>query len=253
MSEYSPQWCQIQDIERFLQIDIDAGTKPSDGEVLSFIEEVEASILEEGWGTQTAVSGTVIDVNPIDALSRGSVAWWSQGLPGTSQGLVVIPPYLPIVSVTSGAFFKNDNSLDQAPNWTILDCKDNVPAAADTDFMMIKKFNHKTGNYDGIGFHFYGDAPSAGSRRLSGGWVYGYNIDTKILREYATLKTCEKVILARLFSGQPANIVSFTGGDMNSWVNTQFEVQLSYIEKRCDEIRKRHYPEPLPIATLGVR
>ena len=253
MSEVTPRWTSITDIERFLQITIDANTKPSDGDVLDFIEEVETDMLREGWGTQTAVSGTVIDVKPTEAISRGSVAWWMRGLPDVTEAQVVVPPYLPIISVISGSFFKNDSSLSQAPNWTMLVCKDNVPDATDTDFMIHKKFNHKTGNYDGIGFYFYGDAPSAGARRLSGGWTYGYNIDDKILREYATLKTCEKVILARLFSGQPMNVVSFTGGDMNSWVNTQYEVQLDYIEKRCEEIRKRHYPEPLPIATLQVR
>jgi len=253
MSEYDPRWCELEDIERFLQIDLDADTKPSDGEVLLFIEETETSILKEGWGTQTAVSGTVMDVQPTHAVSRGSVAWWIQGLPESEHGRIVIPPYLPIVSVTSGAFFKNDNSLNQAPNWTLLDCKEDIPNATDTDFLIIRKFNHKTGNNDGIGFYFFNNVPTAGSRRLSGGYVYGHNIDSKILREYATLKVCEKVILARLFSGQPMNIVSYTGGDMNSWVNTQFQVQLAYIRERCEEIKKLHFPEPLPIAVIQGR
>lgn len=250
MSEYSTKWTTIPDIERFLQIDLDADTKPSDGEVLSFIEEVETSMLKQGWGTQTAVSGTVMDVHPTHAVSRGSVTWWLEGLPATAYGRVVVPPFLPITSVTSGAFFKNDAGLSSTPDWELLKCKDNLPGAADTDFMTVKKYNHKTGNYDGIAFYFYHDVPSAGSRRLSGGYVYGYNVDSKILREYATLKTCEKVILARLFSGQPMNVASFTGGDMNSWVNTQFEVQMMWIKGRCEEIEKKHLPEELPIATL---
>jgi len=250
MSEVTTRWTSITDIERFLQITIDANTKPSDGDVLDFIEEVETDMLKEGWGSQTAGSGTVITVEPTHALSRGSVAWWVQGLPETEEGRLVIPPYRPVISVTSGSFFHNDNSLSEAPSWELLDCKDNVPSASDTDFIVVKKENHKTGNYDGMAFYFYNNMPNAGSHTLSGGWTYGYNLDTKILREYATLKTCEKVILARLFSGQPMNIASFTGGDMNSWVNTQFEVQISYIRTRCDEIRRRHYPEPIPIATI---
>jgi hypothetical protein len=250
MSEVTTRWTSVEDIERYLQIDLDSNTKPSNAQVLDFIEEVENDMLKEGWGSQTAVSGTIILVEPTHAVSRGSVAWWIQGLPETEQGRLVVPPYRPIITVTSGAFFKNDNSLSEAPNWELLDCKDNVPAATDTDFTIIKKENHKTGNYDGIALYFYNEVPNAGSHTLSGGWTYGYNLDTKILREYATLKTCEKVILARLFSGQPMNIASYTGGDMNSWINTQYEVQLAWIKARCDEIRKRHLPEELPVATL---
>jgi len=250
MSEYEPKWTAIRDIERFLQVSLDSDTKPSDGEALDFIEEVETSMLKQGWGSQTAVSGTVMTVQPTHAISRGSVAWWLQGLPEAALGRVVIPPHAPIISVTSGAFFKNTQSLSAAPSWELLTCKDNLPSAADTDFLIMKRKNHKTGNYDGIGLYFYHDIPTAGRRRLSGGWVYGYNVDSKILREYATLKVCEKVILARLFSGQPMNVVSHTGGDMNSWINTQFEVQLAYIKARCDEIKDLHLPEPLPVATV---
>ena len=250
MSEYAPVWTSVQDIERFLQIDLDADTKPSDGEVLAFIEEVEESMAEERWGTQTAVSGTVMDIHPTGAIGRGSVAWWLQGLPSGDVGRVAIPPFIPIVSVTSGSVFKNDAPLSNTPDMELLKCKDNLPGADDTDFMIVKKFNHKTGNHDGIAFYFYHDIPTAGRRRVTGGWVYGYNVNTKILREYATLKVCEKVILARLFSGQPMNVVSYTGGDMDSWVNTQFEVQMSYINTRCKEIEKRHFPSELPIATV---
>jgi len=250
MSEVTTRWTTIQDVERFLQIVLDANSKPSDGEVLDFIEEVESGRLKEGWGTQTAVSGTVLNVEPTSAMSKGSIGWWLADFPELEQGRLVIPPYRPIVSVTSGAFFKDESSLSQAENWTLLDCKDNVPNVTGTDFMTLKKENHKTGNFDGIAFYFYNNLPAAGYRKLSGGWVYGYNVDTKILREYSTLKVCEKVILARLFSGQPMNIASFTGGDMNSWVNTQFQVQLAYIQQRCDEIRKRHLPEEMPIATI---
>jgi len=253
MSEVTTRWTSIQDVERFLQVTLDANSKPSDAEVLDFIDEIESGILKEGWGTQTAVSGTVLDVDPTSAISRGSVAWWTQGLPENSQGRVVIPPYKPIISVISGSFFKDESSLSQAENWTLLNCKDNIPSITDTDFMILKKENHKTGNFDGIAFYFYNNQPAAGYRKLSGGWVYGYNVDTKILREYATLKVCEKVILARLFSGQPMNIASFTGGDMEGWINTQFQVQMAYIQQRCDEIKKRHFPEEIAIATIQGR
>jgi len=250
MSEYSVLWASIDSVERFLQIDLDANTKPSDGEVLSFIEEVETSMTKERWGTQTAVSGTVMDIHPTDTINRGSVAWWLQGLPEAESGRMAIPPFLPIVSVTSGSVFKNDAGLGDTPDMELLVCKDNLPGADNTDFMIVKKFNHKTGNHDGIAFYFYHDIPAAGRRRVTGAWVYGYNVDTKILREYATLKVCEKVILARLFSGQPMNVASYTGGDMNAYVNTQFEVQLAYINTRCEAIEKRHFPSEIAIATV---
>lgn len=250
MSEYAPIWTSITDIERFLQIDLDADTKPSDGEVLEFIDEVEASMTKERWGTQTAVSGTAIDISPTGAISQGSVAWWLQGLPDGEMGRVAIPQFLPIVSVTSGSVYRNNADLSNAPSMELLVCKDNLPGASDTDFMMIKKVNHKTGNDDGIALYFYNNIPTAGRRRITAEWVYGYNIATKILREYATLKVCEKVILARLFSGQPMNVATFDGGGMNVYVNTQFEVQQAYIDKRTAEIERRHFPQEFPIATV---
>jgi len=250
MSEYETKWVDIEDIERFLQINLDADTKPSDGEVLAFIDEVESGMLRERWGTQTAVSGTVMDVSPTAAVGRGSVAWFIQGLPESEVGRTIIPPYTPIVSVTSGSFYKNDATLDSAPDTELLVCKDNLPGAANTDFMVVKKFNHKTGNYDGIAFYFFHDIPYAGRRRVTGGYVYGYNINTKILREYAMLKVCEKVIFARLFSAQPTNVATYEGGDLNSYVNTQFDVQMAYIDKRTEEIAKKHFPVEFAIATV---
>jgi len=163
---------------------------------------------------------------------------------------VVVPPYKPVVSVTSGSFYRNKATLSDTPDWEILICKDNLFGADETDFMTVKRYNHKTGNYDGVAFYFYHDIPTAGRRRVTGGWVYGYNLDSKILQEYATLKVCEKVILARLFSGNPMNLASFTGGDINSYVNTQYEAQLAWIAQRCEKLEKDHFPTEVPIATM---
>jgi len=171
-------------------------------------------------------------------------------LPETTQGRLVFPTYKPIVSVTSGSFYRNKASLSDTPDPELLICKDNLPGADDTDFLIARQYNHKTGNNDGVAFYFYHDIPSAGRRRISGAWVYGYNLDSKILREYATLQVCKKVILAKLMAGEPIGLSTYRGPDLEEYTNTQAEVLMGYINARLEEIEDKHFPEPLPIAAV---
>jgi len=247
---YDPKWSEIYHVERFLQIDINDSTHPSDTDVLDWIEEAETSILKKGMGTQTTGSGTVMTVLPTEAISKGSVSWFMAGLPETEYGRLATPPFKPIVSVTSGAFYRNKASLSDTPNWEILICKDNLPTIADTDFLIVKKYNHKTGNNDGVAFYFFHDIPEAGRRRVSGGWVYGYNLDSHILREYVTLQVSKKVLRARLMSAEPIGLAEYRGPDLQTYVNTNIEAQLLYINERLEEIEKNHFPEEVPVAVL---
>jgi len=247
---YTPKWTSEARVEALLQIDITSATDPNSTELLDWIEEVETSMLADNLGTQTTPSLTEFDVPPSHALAKETIGWFHAGLPESTQGRIVVPPYVPIVSVNSGTVSRNKASLNQAPDWELLKAKDNFPSDSDTDFMILYEVDKKTGKRLGFAFYFYNNIPEAGYRRLRGTWVYGHNVDSEILREYATLKVAEKVILARLFSAQPMNLASYTGGDMNTYVNTQFEVQLEWIRQRIGEIEKRHFPRDIPIAVL---
>ena len=247
---YVPKFCEETDVERYLSISISTATTPTTAQTLDFIKEVETGMLKRGWGSQTVVSGTTMTVPPSGGISYGSVKWFLSGLPAAEGGSLVIPPHLPIISVTSGTFHRNKAGLTETPDWDLLVCKDNLPDAADTDFLIVKEYNSKTDTYVGVALYFYNSAPSPGHRRLSGGWVYGYNIDAEILQEYATLKVCEKIMLARINSAQPMGLATFTGGDPAGFVNTEYEAQLRYIAGRCEEIERRHLPDDVPIGVV---
>lgn len=250
LMSYTPLWSSEAAIEKQLQIEITESTHPSTTDVNAWLEEVETDMLRQGLGTQTAVSGTMLTVAPVGGMSKDTVGWWLAGLPYGESGNVVVPPYTPIISVTSGAFYRNRASLTSAPEWDILICQDNLPAASDTDFLIVKQFNYKSGNYDGMAFYFFHDLPWAGQRKLSGGWIYGHNINTKILREYATLQASKKVILAKLMAGEPVGLATYRGPDLEDFMNTQTEVLMRYIDTRLEEIAEKHFPKDIAIAVL---
>jgi len=247
---YVPKFCEETDVERYLSISISTATQPTTAQTLDFIEEVETGMLKRGWGSQTVVSGTTITVPPSGGMSRGSVKWFLSGLPSTEGGAIVFLPHMPIISVASGTFHKNKAGLADAPDEELLVCKDNLPSADDTDFLIVKEYNSKTDTHLGVALYFYGTTPSPGYRRLSGGWVYGYNVNAKILQEYATLKVSEKVMLARINSAQPTGLATYTGGETAGFVNTEYEAQLRYIDGRCEEIERRHLPEDVAIGVV---
>ena len=247
---YTCLWSSEAAIEKQLQIEIDESTHPSSTDVNAWLEEVETDMLRQGLGTQTAVSGTMLTVSPVGGYGRESVAWFLRGLPTGEAGNVIVPPYKPIVTVTSGAFHRNQASLTSTPDWDLLICKDNLPAVSDTDFLIVKQHNHKSGNYDGVAFYFYNNLPSAGQRRLSGGWTYGHNINTKVLREYATLQVCKKVILAKLMAGEPVGLSTYRGPDLEEFMNTQTEVLMRYINSRLEELAEKHFPTEIAISVL---
>ena len=183
-------------------------------------------------------------------MAHGSIKWFLSGMPASEAGTIVIPPHMPIISVASGTFHRNKAGLTDAPDVELLVCKDNLPDADDTDFLIVKEYNSKTDTHLGVALFFYNKAPSPGYNRLNGSWVYGYNIDSNILQEYATLKVCEKVMLARINSAQPMGLATFTGGDPTGFVNTQYEAQLRYIDGRCEEIERRHFPKDVAIGVV---
>lgn len=207
-------------------------------------------MLKRGFGTQTTAALTKFDVAPLEAIAKGTIRWLLEGLPETEHGRIVIPPYLPIVSVNSGTVSRNTEALNAAPSWELLKGKAELPSATDTDFMILMKYNPKAGVMLGYGLYFYNKIPEAGRERLRATWVYGYNVDSKILREYATLHVSKKVVIARLMSGEPVGLASYRGPDLQEYVNTQASATLSYIDDRLREIEKNHLPQPLPIASL---
>lgn len=239
-------YTNVSAIEALLSIDITSGTTPSEAQTDIWITQIETGMKASRLGSQTTVSGTKFDVTPTSAMAKDTIAWFKAGLPASPTGREVVPPFTPIISVTSGTMYRNKAGLNQTEDWDQL----SEGPGEDTDFIIRYDVNKKTNKRVGNSFYFYGSLPSAGKERIMCTWVYGHNIDTEILQEYATLKTSEKVILARITSAQPMNLATYTGGDFNTFVNTQYEAWLDYIEKRTTEIEEMYFPRDVPIAIM---
>lgn len=249
---YTPKWTNISAVTGLLQITFTAATTPNTNQITDFIEDVEDGMTKSNLGTQTTISGCEFDVKPTShAPPRDTVGWWEAGFPVSTGGIVVVPPYTPIVSVVSGSVARNKAVLTGAADWDTLVCRDNLSTAADTDFMILYDVNRKTGSRVGYAFYFYNDVPDSGRRRLRGTWVYGHNISGRILREYATLKVAEKALMARMNAAIPPNIAAYqAGSDINTFINVQTEAWLEYINGRTEEIERRHFPVEVPIVVL---
>jgi hypothetical protein len=251
MSEYNPKWSNIPAIEKVLQFDIKTDSKPTIAEVTEFIEEVETGMTANNLGTQTTLSGTQFDVFPSRGMAKNTIGWFQRGRPIGDVGRTVVPPYAPIISINSGTMQRNKASLQSTPDWETLKNVEEFPTASDNDYLIMYTVNKITGKRVGHSIYFFQNHPTAGRNRLRAQWVYGQNIDEAILREYATLKVAEKIILVRLFAGVPANTMTYTAGaDMNTYVNAQYEAHLLWIQARIEEIEKRNFPKETPIVVM---
>ena len=233
-------------VERYLQINIDEDTYPSSSDVEYFIQEVESYMDGLLLGTYTAVD-EYIDVKPTQALSKDTIAWieylTSYGYT-PAQGRFVIPPLLPIVSVTS--LKKNESPLSSDPNWVTL----TEGPGSGSDFIILKR-RVRSGQILGFGLYIYNNIPEAGYQRLKGTWVYGWNLPSNILSEYATLRVAEKVLLARSLSGEPVGISEYRGPDLQDFLNTKVDVILDRVSKRIGEIEEKYFPTTrVPITSL---
>lgn len=237
-------------IEAATQVDITTTSDPSTSEVAEWISEVEAAMDAELLGSYTATNEE-IDVARV-WLPRKDTLEWIKGIVARSipldiQGEVVIPEKKPIISMTSLAV--NDNTLTEAPSWTTLTEWDG--SSADTDYLVIQKLM-KTGIMLGIGWYFYGDnKPKQGKKRIKATYTYGYNVPTKILQRYATLKVAIQVLETVMLSGEPTRIASYTGGDFQSFINTQLDPLIEGFRRKIEEIEDRYFPDmPLAIAIM---
>lgn len=245
-STYTVLYTSLASVDRMLQLETTGSSKPNDDDVLHFIEEVEAGIQARNLGS-TTVSGAIFDVVEWNRGTDGVVYAYPDTLPEDNYGIIVIPPFNPIISVASGYLYKNEAPLTGSGSWTLL----KEGPGTDSDYIVVKRLNRSTGKYLGFGIYFYNDMPIAGHDRIKANITYGENVDSKILQEYATLQVAKKVIMARLFSGQPSNIATYTAGStFQSYANTQYEAQMRYVDGRLEEIEKRYFPRGVPFAVL---
>lgn len=244
-STYVCLYTSLATIDRFLQIRTTGDSKPNDDDVIHFIEEVEAGIQARNLGS-TTISGAVFDAHEWNRNTEGVIYVYPENAPEDQEGVIIVPPYTPIITLYSGYLYKNLSSLGDTTDWELLD----EGPGNSTDYVLLRRLNRRTGKYLGYAIYFYDKWPTAGHYRLRAKLDYGENVDSKILQEYTTLQVAKKVITARLFSGIPSNVATYTGAGMESYTNTQYEAQLRYIDNRIQEIEKTHFPHQIPFAII---
>lgn len=240
---YTPKYTSEQDIESLLQISISSSTKPNDTDVEKWIEEIERGMdttIYGSYATGTHPNGMKCDVLPIDSIPEGTINWLeyitTYGYT-PSSGIIVMPPITPIITIT--AVYRNLAGLDADTDWELL----TQGPGSGSSFIPLKKVGKQ--NAEQIwGLFFYQNLPSEGPQRVEIIGTYGYNIDAKILREYATLKVADKVLFSKIRTSDPGGLTMFTGGNLTRHVQVEWSTMRSVLKERAKEIEKLYFPSP---------
>jgi len=241
-----PKYTSIQRIETELSMKIDSDTVPNETEVLNIIEEVENEIDSKLLYRYHLISG-YIDVEPVEGISEQTAEWIeyiSRYDYSPTTGRVVIPNLIPIISIDASGVHTRESALGATTSWNL------VQEGLDKDFIQLKK-QTKDGQELGFALYFFNNAPAAGLARVRASYWYGYNINKAILRKYATKKVALEVLSIKQRSSQPAGLTQFRGGDLQSFVGTQYDSMVERLKAEIEEIETKYFPEETGVA-MGI-
>lgn len=244
MPQYVTKYTSELDIERLVQFEISSTTSPSSQQVLEIIESVERYIDAKKLGWEDGVSPgdgyTMTDLYIDIPVSKDEEKDSFETLKGSYATKVYLTGY-PIIKMIS--LHKRVSDIKETPIWEPL-VQGYYPGwtPGSSDYMLLTATG-KDGQRYGIGLLFYSDKqPLEGRARLKASFTYSYNVPTRILKEYATLKAGIEVLRAAVLSGEPTRIASWTGGDFQTFVNTQVREQIAEWEARIRKIEEDHFP-----------
>jgi len=233
----------VDRIESELQVLIDSETNPNTAEVEDIIEEVEAEMDAMLLGRYHMVSG-LIDVLPVEGLNEDTIEWYeyiSQYSYSPSIGRLVIPDLVPIISVDASGCHTRDTGLGTAPTWTL------VQEGLANEFLILRK-KTKTGQNLGFALYFFQDAPTAGLSMLRLSYYYGWAIDLRILRKYATLKSAIEVLRMKQGASEPTGLSQFRGGDFQTFVSSNYDERIEAMKAEIERIEEDYLPEETGLA-----
>lgn len=244
---YTPLYTSEVLVEGLTQIDITVSTKPTTAQVLDFIQEIEAQIIEKCLGSHTATD-EYIDVPTQSELTGAFSVTWTPSVDSLrftyeSEG-VLVPLYnvkKPFITITSLA--KNDESYDDAPVWDTL----TEGPALNSSFMLLKSGSKALG----YALYFYDNYPLAGPKRLKMTYTYGYNVNSAILQDYCTYGACIRVLMARMGTSQADGLTELQTSNIGIYVPTQYQRRIDEFKAQMKEIEIKYFPKPnIPFAML---
>jgi len=255
-----PKYTNEEKIEHLTQMDIDNTTDPSSVEVLKWIEGIEAEIDAKklGWANDRKegegylakdIYLTVPRIKPtLRPLDRFKLL--SKGLdPRILARGMLIPlqeleywPIIPEQSITLKR--RTTTDLTEKPEWEDL-TRGYYPGwveSKDSDYMVITT-RGRAGQTHGIAFLIYSDKEiKTGPAALKASYSYGWNLPSAILSKYCTLKVGIRVLEAAVEAGEPTRIATFTGGDFQTFVNTELTATINRWKESIAALEKKYFP-----------
>jgi len=201
------------------------------------IEQVEARVAERRLGSHTATD-QYVDV-PVTEEIYPEYTWYYE-VEGAklkfdfNEGVVVPLARVksPIISITT--LEKNDEDPDDTADWETL----TEGPGASSHFMLLT-----SGTKDlGYALWFYDEEPEPGPKRLRVDYSYGYNVDSDILADWCTLNVGVKILVARLGTNQPDGLASLEGGDLGTFMNTNYRDRIALYRAEILEIEALYFP-----------
>jgi len=247
---YTPKYTSEALVEAITQVDITETTSPNSSQVLTWIEEVEKEVEERRLGSHTAAD-VYIDVPSLEEASGYYNVTYrartGQLFVITSMGVGRLVPLTnikgPIISITS--LYKNDKDPSQEPDWVEL----KEGPGSGTHFLLLESVSK--GKTFGYALWIYDKMPLPGPKRLKMSYTYGYNINEKILQEWCTLKVAVKVLQAKMGTSSGEGLTEFVGGDLGTYIPTQYQARINMFRQRIAEIEASYFPHELAIAILS--
>lgn len=164
---YAPKYTSEDLVEALLQTTIDNSTIPTSSQLLTWIEEVEKKMDADLLGSYTATD----ELNDVETVNDQEV---------------FKPKFTPILTVTN--LYRNKAALHDAVDYELL----TEGPGDSTHFVILKAV--VCGKLVGYALYIYDRHPGIGRNKVKITYTYGYNIDSKVLQEYATKKVALQVL-----------------------------------------------------------
>jgi hypothetical protein len=263
---YEPKYVTVEDVRRETQIvDFTNDTRPSEQEVVDWIADTEAEVDAQrlGWGEDRSegegylATNVYLDVpamiprmTPLRRFELLAMYSTDPYLMAKGSILQIPDEYRPVIDFTSLEF--NVKDLDQLPSWTALTqgYYDGWSETAGSDYKILRK-KGKAGQQHGVAIWFYGsERPTTGVARMKATFSHGWNLPLRVIKRWCLCQLAPRVLNAAVESGEPTRIASFTGGDFQSFVNTQLEVEFSRWEIELARIEREYFPVNASVGIL---
>jgi len=242
----SGSYTNIEKIEGLLQFTIDDTSVPSESEVVTYIQESEAKIVDRALGVHTA-NPVYIDV-PIsaDVVVEPEYGLIADSFTAASDGLIVPLQSVkhPVITITS--LHKNDEDMSGAPVWEALTQWNGT--TGNTDFILLKTGTRPLG----YALYIYDNIPMTGPSRLKMVYTYGYNVPSDILSDYCTLDVSIRVLLTRMGTNDLTGLARVYGSNLGDSIVTNYEERIAQMRAEMARIEVQHFPSTVEEKAMGV-